>query len=214
MGRVYQRGKMWWIQYYGHGQLYRESTKSSLKSVATSRLHMREGEVGQGKLPALQAEKTRLKISLACTCRTIGLMTARPRPGSGACQSAVNPVLHNPCARDQHPAPPGLYRSAALRWGDPGDHQSGAGGAQAHVSIGGPADASPCVHDSPYSTLRRMCRLLTGRELPPLCSERGIWESWTQGRRLPGRQSKHALERRQLRLMVAGVTPSESRRSI
>ena len=58
MGRVYKRGKTWWIQYYGHGQLYRESTKSSLKSVATSRLRMREGEVGQGRLPALRAERT------------------------------------------------------------------------------------------------------------------------------------------------------------
>lgn len=61
MGRVYKRGKMWWIQYYGHGQLYRESTKSSLKSVATSRLRMREGDIGQGKLPALHAEKTRFE---------------------------------------------------------------------------------------------------------------------------------------------------------
>lgn len=58
MGRVYKRGKTWWIQYYGHGQLYRESTKSSLKSVATSRLRLREGEVGQGRLPALKAEGT------------------------------------------------------------------------------------------------------------------------------------------------------------
>jgi integrase len=58
MGRVYKRGEVWWIQYYGHGQLYRESTKSSLKSVATSRLRMREGEVGQGRLPALKAERT------------------------------------------------------------------------------------------------------------------------------------------------------------
>lgn len=61
MGRVYKRGQTWWIQYYGHGQLYRESTKSSLKSVATSRLRMREGEVGQGKLPTLHAEKTRFE---------------------------------------------------------------------------------------------------------------------------------------------------------
>jgi len=58
MGRVYKRGEIWWIQYYGHGLLYRESTKSALKSVATSRLRLREGEVGQGKLPALKAERT------------------------------------------------------------------------------------------------------------------------------------------------------------
>jgi integrase len=58
MGRVYKRGETWWIQYYGHGQLYRETTKSSLKSVATSRLRMREGDIGQGRLPALKAERT------------------------------------------------------------------------------------------------------------------------------------------------------------
>ncbi|HEY6288559.1 MAG TPA: tyrosine-type recombinase/integrase [Nitrospiraceae bacterium] len=58
MGRVYKRGEIWWIQYYGHGQLYRESTKSALKSVATSRLRLREGDIGQGRLPALRAEST------------------------------------------------------------------------------------------------------------------------------------------------------------
>ena len=58
MGRVYKRGETWWIQYYGHGQLYRESTKSALKSVATAQLRLREGEVGQGRLPALRAERT------------------------------------------------------------------------------------------------------------------------------------------------------------
>jgi hypothetical protein len=61
MGRIYQRGTIWWIQYYGQGELHRESAKSSLKSVATSLLRMREGEVGQGKLPALKAERTTFK---------------------------------------------------------------------------------------------------------------------------------------------------------
>ncbi len=61
MGRIYKRGQTWWIQYYGQGQLYRESTKSSMKSVATSRLRLREGDIGQGKLPALHAEKTRFE---------------------------------------------------------------------------------------------------------------------------------------------------------
>ena len=61
MGRVYKRGQRWWVQYYGHGQLYRESSQSALKSAATALLRMREGEVGQGKLPALHAEKTRFE---------------------------------------------------------------------------------------------------------------------------------------------------------
>jgi len=58
MGRTYQRGNIWWIQYYGQGQLFRESSRSSLKSAATSLLRLREGEVGQGRLPALRAERT------------------------------------------------------------------------------------------------------------------------------------------------------------
>ena len=58
MGRIYQRGHIWWIQYYGQGQLFRESSSSHLKSAATSLLKLREGEVGQGRVPALKAEKT------------------------------------------------------------------------------------------------------------------------------------------------------------
>ena len=58
MGRIYKRGQTWWIQYYGQGQLFRESSHSHLKSAATSFLKLREGEVGQGRVPALKAEKT------------------------------------------------------------------------------------------------------------------------------------------------------------
>ena len=58
MGRIYQRGRLWWIQYYGRGQLYRESSRSSLKSVATALLRKREGDLADGRLPARQAEKT------------------------------------------------------------------------------------------------------------------------------------------------------------
>ena len=58
MGRLYQRGHIWWIQYYGQGQLFCESSSSHLKSAATSLLKLREGEVGHGRVPALKAEKT------------------------------------------------------------------------------------------------------------------------------------------------------------
>lgn len=56
--RLPQRGNIWWIQYYGQGQLFRESTRSPLKSAATSLLKLREGEIGQGRPPALKAERT------------------------------------------------------------------------------------------------------------------------------------------------------------
>jgi integrase len=58
MGRSYQRGNIWWIQYYGQGQLFRESTRSNLKSAATSLLKLREGEIGQGRIPALRTGRT------------------------------------------------------------------------------------------------------------------------------------------------------------
>ena len=51
MGRIYRRGQVWWIQYYGQGQLFRESTRSELKSAAISLLKLREGEIGHGRLP-------------------------------------------------------------------------------------------------------------------------------------------------------------------
>lgn len=58
MGRIYRRGQIWWIQYYGQGQLFRESTRSELKSVAISLLKLREGDIGHGRLPTLNAELT------------------------------------------------------------------------------------------------------------------------------------------------------------
>lgn len=58
MGRIYRRGTIWWIQYYGQGQLFRESSRSPLKSAATSLLKLREGEISHGRMPALKAEKT------------------------------------------------------------------------------------------------------------------------------------------------------------
>jgi len=61
MGRIYQRGKTWWIQYYRRGELFRESSRSHLKSVASTLLKKREGEIADGRLPSLQAEKTTFK---------------------------------------------------------------------------------------------------------------------------------------------------------
>src|SRR5574341_1069956 len=58
MGRIYRRNKIYWIQYYGQGQLFRESTGSHLKSAAISLLKLREGEVSRGRSPTLKAEKT------------------------------------------------------------------------------------------------------------------------------------------------------------
>jgi integrase len=58
MGRLYKRGCIWWIQYYRHGELFRESSRAPMKSVASALLKKREGDIADGRLPALQAEKT------------------------------------------------------------------------------------------------------------------------------------------------------------
>jgi len=61
MGRVYKRGRIWWLQYYRRGDLFRESSRSPMKSLATAILRKREGVIADGRLPALQAEKTRFE---------------------------------------------------------------------------------------------------------------------------------------------------------
>lgn len=58
MGRIYKRGRVWWVQYYRRGQLFRESSSSDLKSVASTLLKRREGDVANGRAPAVQAERT------------------------------------------------------------------------------------------------------------------------------------------------------------
>lgn len=40
-GRIYERGKTWWIQYYANGQQIRESSGSEKKQVAEEMLHQK-----------------------------------------------------------------------------------------------------------------------------------------------------------------------------
>ncbi|MHB8744389.1 MAG: hypothetical protein ACYC9L_14870 [Sulfuricaulis sp.] len=55
---LYKRGKVWWIQYYRRGKLFRESCRSLLKSIATALLKIREGDAAAGRMPTLHAEMT------------------------------------------------------------------------------------------------------------------------------------------------------------
>jgi integrase len=57
LGRIYQRGSVWWIQYGHRGRNYRESSKSSKKKVAAALLKKRMAEIGQGKLIGASAER-------------------------------------------------------------------------------------------------------------------------------------------------------------
>jgi len=60
MGRVYRRGKVWWVEYWHRGKQYRESGGSTDKGVALKVLKQRLGEMGQGRLPKPDAEKVTL----------------------------------------------------------------------------------------------------------------------------------------------------------
>jgi integrase len=58
LGRVYQRGGIWWIQYYFCGQLYRESSDSTKRTRAVKLLQRRQGEMGRGRLVGPNVERT------------------------------------------------------------------------------------------------------------------------------------------------------------
>ena len=47
-GRVFQRGKIWWVAYYHHGREYRESSKSRERKEAVRLLPRRIGEIAAG----------------------------------------------------------------------------------------------------------------------------------------------------------------------
>lgn len=57
-GSIWQRGRIWWIAYYGpDGQKIRESTHTDIESVARRRLKRRLAEREAGTLPDRYAEK-------------------------------------------------------------------------------------------------------------------------------------------------------------
>src|SRR5215475_522544 len=58
MGRVYQRGHVWWVQYYFNGRKHRESTRSQSRGDAVRLLRSRLEEVGRGRLIGPALEKT------------------------------------------------------------------------------------------------------------------------------------------------------------
>lgn len=60
-GTVYQRGRVYWIQYYRNGKAYQESSQSTKKTVANELLKTRMGEAAQGKMPGIHFEKVTYK---------------------------------------------------------------------------------------------------------------------------------------------------------
>lgn len=53
-GRLFQRGRVWWVQYYAHGQMVRESSRSDKKAVAEKLLMRRLVQSEDGTAPVKQ----------------------------------------------------------------------------------------------------------------------------------------------------------------
>ena len=57
LGHIYQRGRVWWIQYHFRGKRYREPTGSTRKKDAVNLLRRRLEEMGRGRLAGPDAER-------------------------------------------------------------------------------------------------------------------------------------------------------------
>lgn len=57
-GRLYQRGRIWWIQYNHRGHVFRESTRSADERLARRLLRKRLGEIGGGIFLGPKTERT------------------------------------------------------------------------------------------------------------------------------------------------------------
>jgi len=79
MGRVYQRGGTWWIQYNHHGERKRESSESSKRPDAVALLKRRHEEMGKGRLAseAQQVLPSDLKALIDSDYRLNGLRSLR-----------------------------------------------------------------------------------------------------------------------------------------
>ena len=60
-GSVYQRGSVFWIQYYRNGKPYRESSYSGKEADARKLLKRRLAEIAVGRFIEPQTEKITLK---------------------------------------------------------------------------------------------------------------------------------------------------------
>ena len=58
LGMIFQRGAIWWVQYYFRGKRYRETSGSTAQKDAVRLLRARQAEMGQGRLRGPELEKT------------------------------------------------------------------------------------------------------------------------------------------------------------
>lgn len=57
-GRVYRRGKTWWLDFWAHGRRYQESAKTQNEREAHDLLAIRRAEIVQGLFRGLRPERT------------------------------------------------------------------------------------------------------------------------------------------------------------
>jgi len=57
LGRIYLRGRVWWVQYSFRGRRIRESSESQRSADAARLLRRRLGEIGRGRLVGPQADR-------------------------------------------------------------------------------------------------------------------------------------------------------------
>ena len=61
MGRIYQRGRVWWVRYYRSGQEFNESSQSEKEADAKKLLKKRLGEIVLGRFAGPRADKVTVK---------------------------------------------------------------------------------------------------------------------------------------------------------
>lgn len=57
-GMLYQRGNVWWVKYHFRGQVYRETSRSSVRMDAIKLLRKRMAEMGTGQLLGPKIDRT------------------------------------------------------------------------------------------------------------------------------------------------------------
>ncbi|MGE0685033.1 MAG: tyrosine-type recombinase/integrase [Candidatus Binatia bacterium] len=57
MGRIYQRGRIWWVRYYRNGQEFNKSSRSEKEADAKRLLKKRMGEIALSRFAGPKAEK-------------------------------------------------------------------------------------------------------------------------------------------------------------
>jgi hypothetical protein len=61
MGRIYQRGRIWWVRYYRNGQEFNESSQSEKEAKARKLLKTRLGEIALGRFTGPKADRVLFK---------------------------------------------------------------------------------------------------------------------------------------------------------